>query len=69
MRVGSEFVQKINSYLFFRMSKSTHITIVARFNTVWVALAEFDFIFFWMIKLLNTIMRSRTAITQRAIVS
>lgn len=51
------------------MSKSTHISVFARFYFVWVALTKFNFIFFGMIKFLHSVVRPKTLITHRAVLS
>ena len=65
VRIFVKLVKKINSHLLFSMSESTHISIVTRLDLVWIRRAELNFVFLRMIKLFNSIMRSRAAITHR----
>lgn len=58
-----ELVQKVYCDFIFGMSKCTHITIVTWFYFIGIGWTEFNFVFFWMVKLFNSIMRSRTAIS------
>ena len=64
----AELVQEIHSDLFFRMCESTHISIVARFDLVRVALAEFDLVLLWVIKFLNSVVSPSAAIPQVTVV-
>lgn len=69
MRIRSELMQEINCDFFFWMSESTHVTIVARLNSPWVALAKLHLVFFRMIKFFNSIMSFRATITKVALVT
>lgn len=65
---GMELMYKIYCDLVLRVSESTHISIVTRLYTRWVALAEFHLILFWVIKLLYPIVCLRATVPQRALV-
>jgi hypothetical protein len=58
----SELMQQVYCYFLLRMGKRAHITIVTAFNSAWIALAEFNFIFFRMIKLFNSIVCFRARV-------
>ena len=63
-----KFIQQIYRYLFFSVSKGTHISIVTAFNPFWVARTKFNLIFFRMVKLFYSIMRFCALIPKRAFI-
>ncbi len=62
-----KLIKKIYSNFGFRVRKSTHVPIVATFNLSRVSLTKLNFIFFRMIELLYSIVRSRASVTIRAL--
>ena len=64
LSVRSKLMQKIDSDLLLRVRESTHIAIVAWFDSLWVSLAELDFVLFWVVELFYSVVSSWATITQ-----
>ena len=69
LTVWCKFVQKIYSYLLFRMCECAHITIVARLDSPRVALTELDLVLFRVIKLFNSVVRFGATISHIAFIT
>jgi hypothetical protein len=50
-----EFIQQIDSDLFFRVSKSAHISIVAVLYFIRICLTKLDFVLFRMVEFLHSV--------------
>ena len=56
-------VKQIDCYLLLRVRKSTHLAIFTIFHIMWISLAELTFILFWMVELLDPIVRLEALLT------
>ena len=63
-----ELVQLIHRQLILRVSKCTHVPVVAWFHFVWVSLAKLDLILLGVVELFDPVMGLRTAVPHRAFV-
>jgi len=63
------FVQKVYWQFIFIVCKSTNITIFALINFIRISWTKFRLVFFWMIKIFNSVVASNAVITLLTMIS